>query len=340
MMTMPMMTTQEFLQIDLPAMTAAVLACISCALVGNFLVLRRQSMLGDAISHAILPGIVVGFLVTGSRAGLPVIIGALAAAVLAGVLIEAVRRLGRLDGGAAMGVVFTVMFAGGVVLIEQGAARAVDLDADCVLYGQLEAILWLAPTQWSDLADPAVWADLPHQVVVLVAVTLLCVVCVTLFYKELALTSFDPGLATTLGYPAGLFHYGVVVLVAVAAIASFEAVGSILVVAMLICPAATARLLTDRLPVQLWLSVLIGGITGAGGYLLGAFGPSVLAGEPADALNAAGMIATLAGVLLMAAVLFAPRHGILGRRHAAPKPGDDEQGGSERNEVVSNAATR
>src|SRR4051812_22117411 len=148
-------TAQEFLQIDLPALTAAVLACISCALVGNFLVLRRQSLLGDAISHAILPGIVAGFLVTGSRAGLPVILGALAAAVVAGVLIEAVRRLGRLDSGAAMGVVFTVMFAGGVVLIEQGAARAVDLDADCVLYGQLEAILWLAPTRWSDLADPA-----------------------------------------------------------------------------------------------------------------------------------------------------------------------------------------
>ena len=95
--------SQEFLQIDLPAMTAAVLACVSCALVGNFLVLRRQSMLGDAISHAILPGIVTGFLVTGTRAGLPVILGALAAAVIAGVLIEAVRRLGRLDGGAAMG---------------------------------------------------------------------------------------------------------------------------------------------------------------------------------------------------------------------------------------------
>ncbi|UEM03226.1 metal ABC transporter permease [Skermanella rosea] len=308
-----MITTQEFLQIDLPAMTAAVLACVSCALVGNFLVLRRQSLLGDAISHAILPGIVGGFLLTGSRFGLGVIGGALAAAVVAGVLIESVRRLGRLDAGAAMGVVFTVMFAGGVVLIEQGAARAVDLDADCVLYGQLEGILWLAPQGWADLADPAVWADLPRQVVTLALVTALCVACVVAFRKELALTSFDPALATTLGIPAGLFHYGVVVLVAVAAIASFEAVGSILVVAMLICPAATARLLTDRLPVQLWLSVAIGGLTGAGGYLLGAFGPSLLAGGPADALNAAGMIATLAGVLLAAAILFAPRHGVLAR---------------------------
>ena len=274
-----MMTTQEFLQIDLPAMTAAVLACISCALVGNFLVLRRQSMLGDAISHAILPGIVVGFLVTGSRAGLPVIIGALAAAVLA-------RRpdRSRAPAGPAgrrgrhgRGVHRDVRGRRG----PDRAGRRARGRPGC----RLRAV-WTArshpvagATRWSDLADPAVWADLPHQVVVLAAVALLCVVCVTLFYKELALTSFDPNLATTLGYPAGLFHYGVVVLVAVAAIASFEAVGSILVVAMLICPAATARLLTDRLPVQLWLSVLIGGITGAGGYLLGAFGPSVLAGD-------------------------------------------------------------
>ncbi|EWY42551.1 zinc ABC transporter permease [Skermanella stibiiresistens SB22] len=331
-----MITTQEFLQIDLPAMTAAVLACVCCALVGNFLVLRRQSLLGDAISHAILPGIVAGFLITGTRAGLPVILGALAAAVIAGVLIEAVRRFGRLDGGAAMGVVFTVMFAGGVVLIEQGAARAVDLDADCVLYGQLEAILWLAPQTWADLADPAVWADLPRQVVTLALVTLLCVVCVVAFAKELAITSFDPALATTLGIPAGLFHHAVVVLVAIAAIASFEAVGSILVVAMLICPAATARLLTDRLPVQLWLSVAIGGLTGAGGYLLGAFGPSILAGGPADALNAAGMIATLAGVLLTAAILFAPRHGVLARNRPRHRGAAGHQMGKD---VVSDAVT-
>src|SRR3712207_5778208 len=133
-----------------------------------------------------------------------------------------------------MGVVFTVMFAGGVVLIEQAAARSVDLDADCVLYGQLEDILWLAPTGWASLADPAVWAELPHEVTTLAGVMLLCALTVLLFYKELKITAFDPALATTLGIPAGLFHYGLVMLVAVAAIASFEAVGSILVIAMLI----------------------------------------------------------------------------------------------------------
>jgi manganese/zinc/iron transport system permease protein len=107
------MTAETFLQIDLPALLAALFACIACALVGNFLVLRRQSLLGDAISHAVLPGIVGGFLIAGSRSTLPVMAGALAAAVLAGVLIEGVRRLGRLENGAAMGVVFTVMFADG-----------------------------------------------------------------------------------------------------------------------------------------------------------------------------------------------------------------------------------
>lgn len=187
------------------------------------------------------------------------------------------------------------------------------------------------------------WADLPRQVVTLALVTALCIACVVAFRKELALTSFDPALATTLGIPAGLFHYGIVVLVAVAAIASFEAVGSILVVAMLICPAATARLLTDRLSVQLWLSVAIGALTGAGGYLLGAFGPSLLAGGPADALNAAGMIATLAGVLLAAAILFAPRPGVLARNRMSGRAvgrGRAERRGRQGNGIVPDAVTR
>ena len=155
-----------------------------------------------------------------------------------------------------------------------GAARAVDLDAECVLYGQLEDILWLAPASWADLADPAVWADLPREVVALGPVTLICVAGVTLFYKELKLTSFDPDLATTLGISGRACSTSACCRAGGGGgLASFEAVGSILVIAMFICPAAAARLLTDRLPVQLWLSVVIGGVAGAGGYLLGAFGP-------------------------------------------------------------------
>jgi manganese/zinc/iron transport system permease protein len=305
------LTVQEFLQIDLPALAAAVLACVANAIVGNFLILRRQSLLGDAISHSVLPGIVGGFLLVGTRATWAMFAGALAAAVVASVAIEAIRRFGRLDSGAAMGVVFTIMFAGGVVMIEQSAAHAIDLDADCVLYGQLEDILWLAPTGWSSLLLASTWADLPREVTTLAGMVAVIAVAVVAFWKELKLTTFDPALATALGIPAGLFHYGLVVLTAGAAVASFEAVGSILVIAMLICPAATARMLTDRLSVQVWLSVVFGVVAAVGGYVAAAFGPRLVGIE--QSLSAAGMIAVIAGLLLAAAVALGPRHGVLGR---------------------------
>lgn len=301
-----------FLTVDLPALLAALFACLSCALVGNFLVLRRQALMGDAISHAVLPGIVAGFMVAGTRDTFPMLAGALTAALVAGGMIELVRRLGRVEAGAAMGVVFTGLFALGVVLIEQGPARQVDLDADCVLYGQLEAILWLTPSGWADLADPVIWATLPRQVLQLMAVFALCLAIILIFFKEFTLVSFDPGLAGTLGLKSGLVQQGIVVLAALAAIAAFEAVGSILVIAMLICPAATARLYTDRMGPQMALSLLIGGITGIGGYGLGAFGPSLLGYDMA--VNAAGSIAVLAGVILGLSILLAPRYGVIARQ--------------------------
>jgi manganese/zinc/iron transport system permease protein len=308
------LTVASFLQIDLPAMLAALLATLSCALLGNFLVLRRQSLMGDAVSHAVLPGIVLGFLVAGSRAIWPMFAGATLAAVAAAVLIELVRRLARLDAGTAMGVVFSIFFAAGVLLIEQAAARSVDLDAECVLYGQLEDVLWLAPTGWASLLDPAALAELPHELVTLAAVTAVCAAAVALFWKELKITSFDPELATTLGIPAGAFHVGLMLLVGMVAVAAFEAVGSILVIAMFICPAAAARLLTDRLSVQVWLSLAIAAACALGGYLAAAFGPFWFGGQ--SSLAASGMIAVSTGLVLAVAVLFAPRHGALARRRS------------------------
>jgi manganese/zinc/iron transport system permease protein len=312
------LTASSFLQIDLPALLAAVLATVTCALLGNFLVLRRQSLMGDAISHSVLPGIVLGFLVAGSRATWPMFAGATAAAVAAAVLIELVRRFGRVESGAAMGVVFSVFFAGGVVLIEQAAAHAVDLDAECVLYGQLEDILWLAPTGWASLLEPAVWAEMPREVVTLAAVALICALAVTLFYKELKITSFDPELATTLGIPAGVFNIGLMLLVGMVAVAAFEAVGSILVIAMFICPAAAARVLTDRLAVQIGLSLVIAAFAAVSGYVLAAFGPFWLGGD--SSLAASGMIAVMTGVALAAAILFGPRYGVLARRRRGAPP--------------------
>ena len=254
------------------------------------------------------------FIMSSSRAILPVIGGALAAGVLAAALIEMVRRLGRVEPGAAMGVVFSIMFALGVVLIEQVGAHNINLTTDCVLYGQIEDILWLAPNSWASLTEPVVWADMPREVITLLVVFLLCGSMIVALYKELKITSFDPDLATTLGISSRLIHYGLMTMVAIACVAAFEAVGSILVIAMLIIPAAIARLLTDQLSVQIWLSLLAALLIGPGGYVLAAFGPFWVGGS--DSLNAAGMMAVLAGVLLVIAIVLAPHYGMIagGRR--------------------------
>jgi manganese/zinc/iron transport system permease protein len=303
---------QNFLQLDVPGMLAALLATMACALLGNFLVLRRQSLMGDAISHSVLPGIVLGFLVAGSRATWPIFAGAAVTAVLTAVLIELVRRFGRIEYGTAMGVVFSIMFAGGVVLMEQAAARNIDLDAECVLYGQLETILWLAPTSFASLLDLSVWTQMPRQVITLAVALGVSALAVVVFWKELKITSFDPELATTLGISANVVNLGLMFLVGVVSVAAFEAVGSILVIAMFICPAAAARMLTDRLPTQVWLSLVFAAVAAVGGYVLAAFAPSLIGSQ--HSLAASGMIVVVSGVILALTILFAPTYGVIARR--------------------------
>jgi manganese/zinc/iron transport system permease protein len=295
------MNPLHFVQVDFPAMLAAWFAACACALLGNFLVLRRQSLMSDAISHSVLPGIVLAFMLAGTRATLPMFVGAALAAFVTVLLIGLVKRYARLESGAAMGVVFSVMFAAGVVLIEQGGARNVDLDADCVLYGQLEHILWLAPASLGALLDPAVWAQMPRQVTTLGATFIVCAALVGLFWKELKIASFDPQLATALGFSASRIDLGLMFLVGVVAVAAFEAVGSILVIAMFICPAAAARTLTERLAAQVWLSLVFASLAAIGGYLLAAFGPGWFGAN--SSLAASGMIAVVSGVILAAAAL-------------------------------------
>lgn len=305
------MTAAEFLTVDLPAGLVAVLAAASCGLLGNFLVLRRQALIGDAISHVVLPGIVVGFLIAGTVASVALLVGAMAAAVIAAGLIEIVRRAGRLETGAAMGVVFTTMFAAGIVLLEQSGASGAHIDAQHALYGNLESTLWLGLTGWSDLFSWDAFDGMPRRLSTLAAVTAFIVVTVVAFFKELKVTTFDPGLAASLGLPVRTVSTALIVVVALAAVAAFEAVGSILVIAMFICPAATARMLTDNLARQLWLSAAVAAAAGIGGYVAAAFGP-LLWGSP-DSLSAAGMIAVVAGALQCVAMLAAPRYGVLAR---------------------------
>jgi manganese/zinc/iron transport system permease protein len=309
----------SFYSLDLPAMLTAVVCALACGLVGNFLVLRRQAMMGDAIAHAVLPGLAAGFLIAGTRDSGPMFLGALAAGLLAAGLVELLRRLGRVEPGAAMGVVFSAMFAVGLVLMALPEMRRVDLDADCVLNGQLEDIIWVGsaaagtktPAGFWSLADPAVLAAAPRELTTALLVLALVVGATGLLFKELRLASFDGALAAALGFRPGLLNAVLMALTAAAAVASFEAVGSILVVAMLICPAATARLLTDRLPAQVLVSALVAIVTAAGGYLLAAFGPARVGLE--NSVSAAGMMTVVAGVLLTLAIVLAPRHGVLSR---------------------------
>lgn len=304
-----------FLQIDLPALLTATFAAMLCALLGNFLVLRRESLLGDAVSHSVLPGIVIGFLIVGSRATFPMLIGAAISGVVATLLIRGLTRLGRVETTASMGVVFTALFALGVVLIEIAAARSVDLDADCVLYGQLEDVLWLTLRSPADLFTMAGLSGVPRELTTVFGFFVFSALCIGLFFKELKAISFDPGFAAAAGLPVRTVEIGFGGLVALAAVGSFEAVGSILVVALLICPAAAARCLTDRYDRQLALSLGIGAVSALGGYALAILGPGLIGLD--GALNAAGVIACLAGAFLAIAAAFGPRRrGMLARGRA------------------------
>lgn len=303
-------TLYSFVQIDLLPLLAGTFAAITCGLLGNFLVLRRLSLMGDAISHSVLPGLVIAFLISGTRSAWPMFLGAALAGIATVVLVELVKKLGRVESGAAMGVVFSALFALGVLLIEQAAARHVDLDPDCVLHGQLETLFWFPPQDWSAFLTVETLTDVPRQVTTLAIMMIAAFVFVGLFFKELRIAAFDPALATTQGFHAGVLHYLLMIFVAAATVASFEAVGSILVIAMLVCPAATARLLTDRLGPQILWSVIIASLSGTLGYYAATALPAAF---NADSVNAAGMITIVAGGLLTLAVVVAPRHGLVTR---------------------------
>jgi manganese/zinc/iron transport system permease protein len=305
-------TVTAFLRLDLPALLAAILACGSCGLLGSFLLLRRDSLLGDALSHAVLPGIIAGFAITGARAGLPMLLGALAAALLAVFLIGLVRRVARLESGAATGAVFTSFFALGLMLMEATGARSVDLDLDCVLFGQLESVVWLEAQGFGSLLDPVALAALPRQLFLLAAVAVVLAGLVALLWRPLHLLCFDPDYAAAIGLPARGLELALNLMVAAAAVAAFEAVGSILVVAMLVCPAAAIRLLTDSYRAQVLGGAALGAALGALGYALA--GPLPAAFGQNFALNAAGVIGTLGGLAVAGAMVLRQL------RNASPKP--------------------
>lgn len=279
----------------------AVLCALSCSLVGNFLVLRGTSLLGDAISHSILPGLALAFWLTGSRSGPEMFLAALAAAVVTVFLIEGLRNATRMDQGAAMGVVFTALFALGIVLIVQ-VADHVDLDPNCVLYGSLE----LTPLDCWDIGG---WL-IPKAAVTLATTLLLNTVFVMFFYKELLLTTFDSAFADSVGFSSRLVHYLLMILVAFTAVASFESVGSVLVIAMLVVPTSAALLITDRLGAVIGWSAGLAALAAGLGHVSAVVVPTWWG---YGSTLTSGMMAVAAGGLLLLCGLVGPRRGLLVR---------------------------
>jgi manganese/zinc/iron transport system permease protein len=279
----------------------AVLTAMSCAILGNFMVLRRLSMMGDAISHAVLPGIAIAFMLTESRDSVVMFIGAAIAGVLTAFFTQTIHQFGRVEQGASMGVVFTFLFACGLILIDQHA-HDVDLDADCVLLGSLEWVP-LYPTELLGYTVPSAFVSIG-------IVFLINLATVTLLFKEFRISSFDPAMASSQGISATLMHYILMVLVAVTTVAAFVSVGSIMVICMLIVPAAAAHLLTDRLHSMIIVSLIIAAVAAALGHYLALWLPPHMGFR---GTNIAGMISVVCGALLLLAMFLSPRHGIVAK---------------------------
>lgn len=286
--------------VQLEIQLVALVVSVACALPGVFLVLRRRAMASDAITHSVLLGIVLAFFLVEDLSSPFLLVGAALAGLVTVWLVELLQRTGLVREDAAIGLVFPALFSIGVILVSRYAG-SVHLDIDAVLLGELA----FAPF------DRFVLFNFDFGPTALVKMSVLLVlnaVAIAAFWKELKLSAFDPALAYALGFSPVLLHYGLMGLVSVTAVGAFDAVGSILVVALMVGPPVTAYLLTDRLGAMVGIAAAAGAVGGIGGYWL------------AHVLDAsiAGSIATVVGAEFAGAFLFAPRRGMvaLTRRRA------------------------
>lgn len=277
------------------------LVTAACGLVGNYLILRRMALVGDAISHSVLPGLAIAFIISNSRASFPMFLGALAAGLVTAVLIEVIHRNSRVKQDAAIGISFSTLFAIGVILISVFADK-VDLDQECVLFGE---IAFVPQKEMLEIGGIAI---APVPVVRMGAMLILVVALILLFYKELLVSSFDPGLAASMGIRSNVVHYSLMGVLSLVVVSAFDSAGAILVVAMLILPGATASLLARRLPTMLGLSVIHSALSSVLGLHLALW---------LDCSIAAAMVVAGAS-LFFAAWTFHPREGLL-RRFLSPR---------------------
>ncbi len=293
----------------------------ACGMIGNYLILRRMALVGDAISHSVLPGLAIAFLLSHSLNTLPMFIGALGAGIVTTVLIELIHKKSRVKQDSAIGITFSTLFAIGVILISFGQMEAIHLDAECVLYGEIALVPLDLPVQ-TQLGPGAlsvvekipllnsemflngnVLTIAPPSVIRMAVVTGITLLLILVFYKELLVTSFDSGLSSSLGINSTVVHYTLMGMLSVIIVSAFEAVGAILVIAMLILPGATASLLAHRLPPMFGITVIHAALSAGGGIHLATW----LNCSPAGAMVVVG------SVLFALAWMFSPSQGLLRR---------------------------
>lgn len=287
------MRPDEFLHIDFPAMLAAILTAVLCSLPGNFLILRKQAMLTDALSHSVLPGLALAYLITDQMGSLVMMTGALISCLVSAGLIYSLERYAQMKSDQALGIVFTTFFALGIFILEKYVGGRVHLDAHHALYGGLELIYWQAPLNWNTL---------PSQIKTMIALLAIGSIIFYALFKEFRLTSFDAVFARTQGLPSSVLSLLLMIITILTAVACFEAVGLILVISLFVCPPATARLLSDNLQTQIYLSIGIGALSAVTGYILAVFIPLLLGHE--HSLSAGGMIALTAGGYMTLTVIY------------------------------------
>lgn len=278
-------------QIDIQLI--AMLVAIACAIPGTFLVLRKMAMISDAISHSILPGIVLGFFITHDLNSPILILLAAFSGVITVFLVEFIQKTGLVKKDTAIGLVFPALFSIGVILIAKNA-NDVHLDIDAVLLGELA----FAPF------DRLLFNDIdlgPKSLWVIGTILMITITLLIMFFKELKLSTFDKGLAATLGFSPILIHYGLMTVSSITVVGAFDAVGAILVVALMIAPAASAYLLTNDLKKMLLLSCTFGVFAAISGYWLA----NLLDG------SIAGSMTTMLGVTFLMVYFFAPNKGLI-----------------------------
>lgn len=281
-----------------------VLVCLACGLIGSFIVVRRLALMGDAISHGILPGLALAFILSQSRDLFPMFLGACMAGLLCSFCIEWLQKKSILKPDAALGLTFTSFFAFGVLLISLHGGNA-HIDPDCLLYGQIG----LVPLSENFSLLGIELGSRP--LISMLAITILVTLAVTVFYRQLMVTSFDFTLAKTLGLPVGLIHYGLMLLLALTIVSAFEAVGVILVISMLIFPSVTAGFFFTRMPIILFCSLPCSVVYSFGGFFLARWLDCSIAGA----------MVLVAGFFFCLSWLFGPNEGLLRQFLDRVKPG-------------------